>query len=281
MPDIISLNSVNKIYKDFWGRRKVVAVENLSFSVRQGEVFGLLGPNGSGKTTSLKMMLGLVFPSKGTIWVFERKPNDLAVKKRIGFLPEESYLYRFLTAEESLRFYSTFFDIEKPEERIRDLLHRVGLYEVRNRRVHEFSKGMSRRLGIAQALINDPDLLMFDEPTSGLDPMGCREVKDLIVSLREQGKTILLCSHLLADVEDVCDRIAILHQGRLQIQGTMQELLVQSERMKLICEGVSEGQLKEYAKQIESEGATVVGIERDRKRLEELFIATIKNHDRA
>jgi len=279
MKPVVILENVTKTYCDFWGRHRVTAVNDLSFEVNGGEIFGLLGPNGSGKTTSLKLMLGLVFPSGGKIWMFEKEPVNVGVKQKVGFLPEESYLYTFLTAEESLRFYANFFSISSKdrEERIHSLLKLVGLEDTADRPVNEFSKGMARRLGLAQALINDPDLLLLDEPTSGLDPMGCHEVKSLILKLKEQGKTIILCSHLLADVEDVCDRIAILHKGTLQTVGTMEELLIMKDRLRITCRGLSEQAQAEVAACISGQGGEVICMEQERNRLEQLFISTIKN----
>lgn len=282
MKPVVALEDVNKVYRDFWGRKRVIAVNDLSFSVEPGEVFGLLGPNGSGKTTSLKLMLGLVFPTSGKLWIFEREPTSVSVKEKVGFLPEESYLYTFLTARESLRFYANLFSIPsaEKEKRITELLELVNLKDAAEQRVNEFSKGMARRLGLAQALINDPDLLLLDEPTSGLDPMGCHEVKKLILRLKQRGKTVVLCSHLLADVEDVCDRIAILYRGVLQTVGTLEELLVQQDRLKITCRGLSEDTIRgEVAESVAKAGGEIVSVEQEKNRLEQLFISIIENID--
>jgi ABC-2 type transport system ATP-binding protein len=278
MKPVVILKDVNKTYRDFWGRRRVIAVHSLSFSVEKGEIFGLLGPNGSGKTTTLKLILGLVFQTEGKIWLFEKEPSNVNVKQHIGFLPEESYLYPFLTAEESLRFYANFFDIPKKERnsRITDLLALVGLSDAKDRPVSEFSKGMARRLGLAQALINDPELLLLDEPTSGLDPIGTHEVKTLIKELRDKGKTIVLCSHLLADVEDVCDRIAILHKGELQTIGNMEDLLIMKDRLQITCQGVSDAAQEKIKALISDEGGEIISVQKERNRLENLFVSTIK-----
>ncbi|MGC8989440.1 MAG: ABC transporter ATP-binding protein, partial [Verrucomicrobiia bacterium] len=197
---VVSVRGLTKIFKDFWGRPKARAVDNVSFDVRRGEVFGLLGPNGSGKSTTVKMILGLLYPTKGIIEVFGHSPRHVATKQRIGYLPEESYLYRYLDSAETLDFFGNLFHLPNKErrKRIEQLLEMVGLAEVRRRTIGEFSKGMQRRIGLAQALINDPDLVLLDEPTSGLDPIGCREVKDLILALARRGKTVILSSHLLA-----------------------------------------------------------------------------------
>jgi ABC-2 type transport system ATP-binding protein len=232
---IVEFNHVSKVFKDFWHRPKVTAVENVSFQVNRGEIFGLLGPNGSGKSTSIKMLLGLLYPSRGQIRVLGHSPRDVQMKHRIGYLPEESYLYSYLTSGETLDFYGRLFDLRSAERknRISQLLEMIGLPHARSRIVGEFSKGMARRIGLAQALINDPEFIILDEPTSGLDPIGCRQVKDLILTLAERGKTILMTSHLLADVEDVCDRVAILYNGQVQAQGTIDDLLEESSRYRL------------------------------------------------
>ncbi|HQC43569.1 MAG TPA: ATP-binding cassette domain-containing protein, partial [Verrucomicrobiota bacterium] len=200
-----------------------------------GEVFGLLGPNGSGKSTTVKLLLGLLNPTRGHIEVFGRSTRHVATKRRIGYLPEESYLYRYMDSAETLDFFGSLFNLSSDErqQRIEQLLEMVGLDKVRRRTVGEFSKGMQRRIGLAQALINDPDLVILDEPTSGLDPIGCREVKDLIVELARRGKTVILSSHLLADVEDVCDRVVIYYGGKIQAMGSLKELLSTPDRLRI------------------------------------------------
>src|SRR3989454_5466210 len=233
--NVVVVRGLTKIFKDFWGRPKAKAVDNVDFEVRRGEVFGLLGPNGSGKSTTVKMLLALLYPTKGHIEVFDHSPRHVATKSRIGYLPEESYLYRYLDSEETLDFFGNLFDLPNAERRRRteQLLEMVGLSTVHRRVVGEFSKGMQRRIGLAQALINDPDLVLLDEPTSGLDPIGCREVKDLILALARRGKTVILSSHLLADVEDVCDRVVIYYGGRIQAMGTLTELLAKPDSLRI------------------------------------------------
>ena len=232
---IIAVRGLTKVFKDFWGRPKARAVDGVDFEVRRGEVFGLLGPNGSGKSTTIKMLLGLLHPTKGVIEVFGRSPRDVKTKARIGYLPEESYLYRYLDSRETLDFFGNLFTLPKDERarRSEQLLDMVGLTGARTRAVGEFSKGMQRRIGLAQALINDPDLVILDEPTAGLDPIGCREVKDLIVALARRGKTVILSSHLLSDVEDVCDRVVIYYGGKIQAQGTLKELLATPNAVRI------------------------------------------------
>src|SRR2546427_935486 len=232
---VVAVRGLTKIFKDFWGRPKARAVDNVDFEVRRGEVFGLLGPNGSGKSTTVKLLLGLLYPTKGHIEVFGHSPRHVATKSRIGYLPEESYLYRYLNSHETLDFFGNLFRLPKGDRnnRAEQLLEMVGLSQTRTRAVGEFSKGMQRRIGLAQALINDPDLVILDEPTSGLDPIGCREVKDLILALARRGKTIILSSHLLADVEDVCDRVVIYYGGRVQAMGTLRELLAEPDWIRI------------------------------------------------
>ncbi|MGD0252118.1 MAG: ABC transporter ATP-binding protein [Verrucomicrobiota bacterium] len=232
---VVSVRGLTKVFKDFWNRPKARAVDNVDFDVRRGEVFGLLGPNGSGKSTTVKLLLGLLNPTRGHIEVFGHSPRHVQTKSRIGYLPEESYLYRYLDSRETLDFFGNLFHLSKRERdnRAGQLLEMVGLSQVRTRSVGEFSKGMQRRIGLAQALINDPDLVILDEPTSGLDPIGCREVKDLIVALARRGKTVILSSHLLADVEDVCDRVVIYYGGKVQAMGTLKELLSEPDTLRI------------------------------------------------
>jgi ABC-2 type transport system ATP-binding protein len=232
---VVAVRGLTKVFKDFWGRPKARAVDNVDFEVRRGEVFGLLGPNGSGKSTTVKMLLGLLYPTRGHIEVFGRSPRHVQTKSRIGYLPEESYLYRYLNSRETLDFFGNLFTLPKKdrEARTEQLLEMVGLTQTRTRAVGEFSKGMQRRIGLAQALINDPDLVILDEPTAGLDPIGCREVKDLILALARRGKTVILSSHLLSDVEDVCDRVVILYGGKVQAIGTLRELLAKPDSVRI------------------------------------------------
>ena len=232
---IVSVRGLTKVYKDFWGRSKARAVDNVDFEVRRGEVFGLLGPNGSGKSTTVKLLLGLLYPTKGHLEVFGHSPRHVATKSRIGYLPEESYLYRYLNSHETLEFFGNLFRLPGSDRhnRAEQLLEMVGLSQTRTRAVGEFSKGMQRRIGLAQALINDPDLVILDEPTSGLDPIGCREVKDLILALARRGKTVILSSHLLSDVEDVCDRVVIYYGGKIRAMGTLKELLATPDAIRI------------------------------------------------
>lgn len=274
----IRTEDLTKVYVDFWGREKVLALNKLKLEVKRGEIFGLLGPNGSGKTTTIKLLLGLIFPTSGRAWVLGRTPGDVRANERIGFLPEESYLYRFLNAEETLDFYGQLFRLPRKvrRQRTRRLIKAVGLEHARKRVLREYSRGMSRRIGLAQALINDPELVFLDEPTSGLDPIGTREIKDLIIDLRRQGKTVLLSSHLLADVSDMCDRIAILNNGRLEVVGEVDELLSLKEMVDIRVKQASPEALEKAKTALNQDGGTVVSVGHPTSTLEELFLKTIK-----
>src|SRR5580700_129597 len=230
---IVETRKLTKIYRDFWGRQKKVALRALNLEVHRGEIFGLLGPNGSGKTTTIKLLLGLLFPTDGEAFVFGQPAADVRKNEKIGYLPEESYLYRFLNAEETLDFYGRLFDLDPKirRQRAAELIKRVGLDNDKKRSLKEYSKGMRQRIGLAQALINDPELVILDEPTSGLDPLGARWMKNLIVDLRRVGKTIIMCSHRLEDVQDICDRIAILYNGDLQTLGKVSTLVEDAVRL--------------------------------------------------
>jgi ABC-2 type transport system ATP-binding protein len=236
----VETRKLTKIYRDFWGRQKKVALRALNLEVRKGEIFGLLGPNGSGKTTTIKLLLGLLFPTDGEAFIFGRPAADVRKNEKIGYLPEESYLYRFLNAEETLDFYGRLFDLPASvrNSRAAELIEKVGLKNDRKRVLREYSKGMRQRIGLAQALINDPDLVILDEPTSGLDPLGARWMKDLIADLRTNGKTVIMCSHRLEDVQDICDRIAILNDGELQAYGDVAQLLQDTNRVELRASGL-------------------------------------------
>lgn len=248
--------ALTKVFPDWWGRAKVVAVDDLNLQIGYNEIYGFLGPNGSGKTTTLKMVLNLLHPSKGHAFVLGGMCDNPEISSRVGYLPEESYLYRYLTARETLDFYGRIFGLprEVRKDRIETLLEMVGLAGMGNRPVGTFSKGMARRIGLAQALINDPDLLILDEPTAGMDPMGTRQMKDLFVELARRGKTILLCSHLLADVEDICDRIGILYGGKMQVEGPVRELLQHQDQTEIRTGRLSESALSKIHAIVKEEG---------------------------
>ena len=275
---VIRAIGLTKEFRDFWGRPKARAVNDITFEIRPGEVVGLLGPNGSGKSTTVKMLLGLLYPTGGRLTVYGKSPRVVETKREIGYLPEESYLYRYLTAEETLDFFGSLFNLSAADRkrRIDQLLEMVGLEHARHRRVGEFSKGMARRIGLAQAMINDPSLLILDEPTSGLDPLGCREVKDLILALKKRGKTVLITSHLLSDIEDVCDRVIILYGGRIRAEGTLSELLTVSDANRITTPALPpEAMTRLLALLRESLHGDAFEIDHPRRTLEEFFLDVV------
>ena len=275
---VLETAGLTKIFKDFWHRDKVVAVRDLSVEIRRGEVFGLLGPNGSGKSTTIKMLLGLLYPTRGRLAVFGRPPTDVGIKARIGYLPEESYLYRFLDARETLDFYGRLFHLSRHERKSRNdqILEMVGLSHAAHRRVGEYSKGMARRIGLAQALINDPDFLILDEPTTGLDPIGTRQIKDLIKLLRDKGKTVLLSSHLLADVEDVCDRVCILYGGQQHAMGDIRELLSRKELTQITAERLQPETVDQIRALIDRLERKEIGVSSPSDKLENFFLRIVQ-----
>ena len=282
LPDIVvETKNLTKIYRDFWGRQKVRALKALDLQIHRGEVFGLLGPNGSGKTTTMKLLLGLLFPTSGEVNILGRPAGDVSKNERIGYLPEESYLYRFLNAEETLDFYGRLFKMSGPvrRQRVSQLISMVGLESAKKRQLREYSKGMTRRIGLAQALINDPDLVILDEPTSGLDPIGTRNMKDLILRLKEEGKTVIMCSHLLADVQDVCDRIGILYQGELKELGSVDDLLKVSDETEIRVSGLSESAKEKIKAVIAEENAELLFCGSPTTSLEKLFLDIIQESE--
>lgn len=278
---VIETRNLSKVYRDFWGRQKVRALKALDLEVRKGEIFGLLGPNGSGKSTTIKLLLGLLFPTSGQALVFDKDASDVGKNERIGYLPEESYLYKFLNAVETLDFYGRLFDMpaDVRRDRVNELITMVGLDWAKRRQLKEYSKGMTRRIGLAQALINDPELVLLDEPTSGLDPIGTREMKDLILRLRDEGKTVVMCSHLLADVQDVCDRIAILHQGELKELGRVDSLITVKDMTQVRAEGLTKEAEEEIREVIARHGGRLVAMENPTTTLEELFLRIVRDSE--
>ncbi len=274
----VEATGLTKIYTDFWQRPRVKALNGLDLNIRQGAVFGLLGPNGSGKSTTVKLLLGLLYPSRGSLKVLGASPRDVAIKRRIGYLPEESNLYQYLTGREMLDFLGSLFKIPAAERRNRtaQLLTMVGLEHAGDRYVGEYSKGMARRIGIAQALINDPDLVILDEPTVGLDPIGCREVKDIIVKLKSRGKTVILSSHLLADVEDVCDEVSILYGGRVRAQGSLREILKVKGKTRLVMPELSPALLERVVTVLrEQYGDSDIEVDHPAMNLDEFFLEVV------
>lgn len=281
MGNVVEAVGLTKEFKDFWNRPKAKAVNDIDFEVREGEVLGLLGPNGSGKSTTVKMLLGLLYPTAGRLTVFGRSPRDVDTKKMIGYLPEETYLYKYLTAAETLDFFASLFNLSAAERKLRteQLLDMVGLAHARNRQVGEFSKGMARRIGLAQAMINDPAFLILDEPTSGLDPIGCKEVKDLIRLLKKRGKTVIVTSHLLGDVEDVCDRVMILYGGKIRAQGSISELLTVKDSSRLTMSDLPDEAMEQIVSVIKKNGGTYT-LDHPRMSLEDFFLDVVNKAKR-
>jgi ABC-2 type transport system ATP-binding protein len=277
---VVETRNLSKVYLDFWGRRKKEALRALNLQIFRGEVFGLLGPNGSGKTTTIKLLLGLLFPTEGEAMVFGKPGTDVTKNERIGYLTEESYLYRFLTAEETLDFYGRLFNMpaDVRRQRSQELIEKVGLARDKKRVLREYSKGMRQRIGLAQALINDPELVILDEPTSGLDPIGTRWMKDLILELKAQGKTVLMCSHRLEDVQDVCDRIAILYEGELQELGAVAQLLELADVVQMRAKGVklSDPLRNDLAELIRRHGGELVAVTHPTTTLEDYFLRIVR-----
>lgn len=278
---VVECQQLTKIFKDFWMRDRARAVDGISFKINRREIFGLLGPNGSGKSTTIKMILGLLRPTSGRVAVFGRPPNDVAIKARVGYLPEESYLYPFLNARETLDYYGKLFQLDH-RTRVRrtdELLDMIGLAGAQFRPVREYSKGMQRRIGIAQALINDPDFLILDEPTTGLDPIGTRQIKDLIIELGRRGKTVLLSSHLLADVEDCVDRMVILYGGKRRAEGTCESLLESQHATSIEADTLDDETVAEIDRVIRARSGgtkTIHRVSRPRQKLEELFLKIVE-----
>lgn len=275
---IVRAVGLTKEFRDFWGRPKAKAVNDIDFEINPGEVVGLLGPNGSGKSTTVKMLLGLLYPTGGRLSVMGRSPRAVETKREIGYLPEDSYLYKYLTAEETLDFFGSLFNLSRADRRNRidQLLEMVGLSHARRRRVGEFSKGMARRIGLAQAMINDPAFLILDEPTSGLDPLGCKEVKDLILALKKRGKTVVITSHLLSDIEDICDRVIILYGGKIRATGSLNELLTVTDENRITTPALPPAAMARLVELLRSSlDGEEFRIDHPRRTLEEFFLDVI------
>jgi ABC-2 type transport system ATP-binding protein len=274
----VAIRGLVKVYRDFWHRSTVHAVDGVDLDIAPGEVLGLLGPNGSGKSTTIKLLLGLLHPTAGEVRVLGLDPRDIQTKARIGYLPEEACLYDYLTARETLDLFARLFNLDAATRHVRvvELLHMVGLASAADRPVREFSKGMARRLGLAQALVNDPELVILDEPTAGLDPIACRQVKDLILALRQRGRTVLLCSHLLADVEDVCSRVAVMYAGRIRALGRLAELLEQRDRVRLTVPELGPAQTRDLLANIRNLFGQEAVVDRPSISLEAYFLRVVR-----
>jgi ABC-2 type transport system ATP-binding protein len=270
----VALTGVTKIFPVPFQRRSVVAVRDLNLQVAPGQIYGLLGPNGSGKSTTLKIILGLVTPTRGRAQIFGRDSDRVASRESVGFLPESPYFYKFLTGEETLRFYGKLCGLRGAalKSRIEEMLALVGLTSARNRRLGGYSKGMLQRIGLAQALIQEPALLVLDEPTAGVDPAGAREIRDLILDLKTRGITVLLSSHLLGQVQEICDRIGILANGVLVREGALSDLLGVENQTQFVLENARPELLESIDALAARSGARVIQRGRPRTSLEQLFL---------
>lgn len=271
----VEVKNLTKVFALGLKKEYVVAVDNLSFEVKAGEVYGLIGPNGSGKSTTMKVVLGLMAPSKGEARVFGLDSGDIRARNEIGFLPENPYFYKHLSGAETLRFYGKLCGMRgrELESRVAELLKLVDLEGAANRRLGGYSKGMLQRIGLAQSLVQNPRLVILDEPTAGVDPIGSRQIRDLILRLRDEGYTVFLCSHLLEQVQEVCDRVGILFQGRMRREGRLEELIAIEEQTALTLEGASPELLARVHELVAaSPGAKIVSEGHPRTSLEHLFI---------
>ncbi|HYR58602.1 MAG TPA: ABC transporter ATP-binding protein [Chthoniobacteraceae bacterium] len=274
----ISIQNLTKEFPIPFKRERVVAVRDLSLSVEPGQVYGLLGPNGSGKSTTMKIVLGLVTPTAGRTEIFGRDSRAVESREDVGFLPENPYFYKFLTGEETLLFYGKLCGLSgaKLQERTRELLRLVGLESAAQRRIGGYSKGMLQRIGLAQAMVQEPRLLVLDEPTAGVDPAGSREIRDLILDFKKRGITVLLCSHLLGQVQEICDRIGILHEGALVREGRLGDLISIENQTELILENASPQLLAEIQSAIAKTNARLVEQRKPQTTLERYFLAVTK-----
>lgn len=277
----VEISNLSKTFRDFFGRRRVQALDGLSLNVNAGEVFGLLGPNGSGKSTTFKIAVGLLRPSSGGVTIAGAKPGSLAARKATGFLPEDSTLLPFLTALETLKLHGALAGLTRKQaaDKANELLERLSLKDAAKRRVKGFSKGMQRRLGIACVLIADPDVFILDEPTSGLDPLGAVQVKELIGELRKQGKAILISSHLLGELENVCDRVAFLSKGRLLSEGTLEELLREKDVHELRLSPPTPEAIRALEELAREQGLNVLSSRAPMRTLEAFYLQMLGDKD--
>lgn len=270
----VTVENLTKIYPVPMRRQRIIAVRNLNLEVNEGEVYGLLGPNGSGKSTTLKVLLGLVTPNQGKATIFGKDSREYRSRAEVGFLPENPYFYKFLSAEETLRFYGKICGLRSKEldARIHELIELVGLQDARHRRVGGFSKGMLQRIGLAQALVQDPKLVVLDEPTAGVDPAGSRQIRDLILDLKKRGKTVLLTSHLLGQVQEVCDRVGIMARGEMVREGSLDELTTIRRQTEFLVEDAPEGLQEKIEELVRQSGGRFVAARRPQRDLEGVFL---------
>ncbi|TSA36015.1 MAG: ABC transporter ATP-binding protein [Verrucomicrobiaceae bacterium] len=270
----VTVENLTKIYPVPMRRQRIIAVRNLNLEVNEGEVYGLLGPNGSGKSTTLKVLLGLVTPNQGKATIFGKDSREYRSRAEVGFLPENPYFYKFLSAEETLRFYGKICGLRSKEldARIHELIELVGLQDARHRRIGGFSKGMLQRIGLAQALVQDPKLVVLDEPTAGVDPAGSRQIRDLILDLKKRGKTVLLTSHLLGQVQEVCDRVGIMARGEMVREGSLDELTTIQRQTEFLVEDAPEGLQEKIEELVRQSGGRFVAARRPQRDLEGVFL---------
>ena len=280
--DAIRTENLTKKYDLGWRKGRLLALDKLNLRVREGEVYGLLGPNGSGKSTTLKLVLDLILPTDGSAWVFDVPCRKVVSRLHVGFLPENPYFYRYLTGAETLGFYGKLCGMSGAalRKRIEELLELVGLKRARDRRLSGYSKGMLQRIGLAQALIHDPKLLLLDEPTAGVDPIGSKDIRDLILRLKGMGKTVLLSSHLLAQVQDVCDRIGVLNLGQLIMEGDVKTLVSDQRRLSITVQDLPDAARARVEEAVRAAGATVVSVDHPQTSLESLFLDALKKDER-
>jgi len=277
----IRVSDASKIFPTPFRRRRIVALQHLNLEIAPGEIYGLLGPNGSGKSTTLKIILGLIQPTHGSVRVFGRDNSTVAVRRDIGFLPENAYFHKFLTGAETLRFHARLSGLGSRESkpRIAELLETVGLTRAADARLSTYSKGMLQRIGLAQAVIHRPKILVLDEPTAAVDPAGSRDIQNLIASLKKTGTTILLSSHLLTQVQEVCDRVGILHRGKLIREGRLDDLLAIENQTEFIVENATPEFLDQLERQIASVNGRVVLRRKPQTSLEQLFLKVTEIRD--
>jgi ABC-2 type transport system ATP-binding protein len=275
----VAVRGLTKLFPVPFHRQSIVAVRDLDLRVEQGEVYGLLGPNGSGKSTTLKIILGLVSPTRGRTEIFGRDSHLVESREAVGFLPENPYFYKYLTGEETLRFFGRLCGLGATplKNRISELLDLVGLTKARTRRLGTYSKGMLQRIGLAQALIHDPKLVVLDEPTAGVDPEGSREIRDLILDLRRRGITVLLSSHLLAQAQEICDRVGILADGVLVREGHLQELIAIENQTELVIADASSQLVDEIESLVNRSNAKLIERRKSTTTLERLFLEATRN----
>lgn len=273
----VHAEGLTKRFRLSWRRGSLLALDALDLDVRQGEIFGLLGPNGSGKSTTMKILLGLIRPSEGSARILDYPIGSMEARKKVGFLPENPYFPAFLTGREVLAYYGRLVGLTKKELRKRqaDLLSRVSLEKAADRPLRTYSKGMLQRIGLAQALLHDPDILFLDEPTAGVDPIGSRQMRDLMIRLREEGKTVIFSSHLLEQVEEVSDRVVILHQGQKLCQGSLEELLQVPDDLEIRLGGIDDATRRKVEDFLKTEGIQKAQSRRPRMSLEEFFIQQV------